>query len=148
MHMQGAHEVDGDQVFPIRRVRLQEGPEDVPSGIVHEHRNRPEFRLRRRHRGLDAGTVGDIASIEPCRPIAGADFANRPFSGRLVAIEDRDLAARGSKTPRGGGADPASCTGDDDRPVLELWHGRSSGRSISHHFREWIGVGLSSRSSR
>jgi hypothetical protein len=83
---------------------------------------RPNFCLAvaidRRHR-VGVGDVG----LREHRLLA--DRLGRLGAGRLVDVEQYDVAAARGQDPRGGEAEPRAAAGDDERAVLDL-HGLPS----------------------
>ena len=125
-HVEGAVEVDGDDVVPIlehRRGLAGERVAAVDAGIVDQDRHRPELRgnafgdrdavlapgdIEREARGLAAGL---------------ADFL-RGLLGRLgVDVDERDLRALAGVAGRDRAPDSGAGAGHDRDMVFEQGHG-------------------------
>jgi hypothetical protein len=78
--------------------------------------------LHRLCRGLDLSRVGDVGREDEVLASKLLDLDCRGFEAILAAGEEGDLGSVLREQARGGAADSAGCTGDDDdvAPVFDL----------------------------
>ena len=85
----------------------------------------PKRSTVRSSKRLGEAVVGDAARHGECRPACRFDLAHDGLGRLRVEVVDDDGRALASEPARGGGADPAPRSGDDDDLILEKRHGGS-----------------------
>ena len=114
MHVQCTGQVNGDQLLPIGRRGLEERLEDIPSGIIDEHVDRPERRGHAGYRGADPFVIGNVAGESGGLSTLRCDRRDSAFGRRKVDVEDRNICTLSRKTPAGRAADATTAAGHDD----------------------------------
>ena len=126
VHVERAGQIDRDELLPFVGRRFDERLENVPTRIVHEHRDRPEFRFNGCDRRIDARAIGDVAAEGLGDASNPANFGCDLFGGLDVEVQDSDTSAFRRKPPAGRPADATAAARQSDRFCVKTAHRRTS----------------------
>ena len=121
-HVQGAGQVDGDQLLPLGGHGLGEGLENIPAGVVHQHVDGTQRGFGRGHGRVHGGAVGDVALEGLGHAAGGLDLGGHFLCGLQVHVEDGDLGAFFGKAAAGCTANATTTTGHDNGFSTQIAH--------------------------
>src|ERR1035437_10194118 len=99
VQVQRAGQVDGDQLLPVGRRRLEKGLEDIPSGVVDEHVDGPKRRVHLGDCGADAVLIRNSTADSGGLAAVRGDRRYGPLCSRSVNVEHRDFRTLGGEAP-------------------------------------------------
>ena len=122
MHVEGADQIDRNELAPEIRIGVDERAEHIPAGIVDEHVDQTERLAHRRDRLIDVCTIRDVAGKRLRGTAVRSNRSGDILGGIEVDVANRHLGSRGCEPPGGRTAYAASTAGDGHHLAFQSPH--------------------------